>query len=228
MKSRFIFFLILVNFGSLVFSENGNELKYIKECVNSYYYKDNYKNWIMGASSVLHENGKEDGFYDRNKLFDKDLSTSWVEGVSGDGIREYILLQVYEDGFLGEEYFSIKDKKIRILLTINNGFCKDYNLYCKNNRVKKAKITIYDMSLRVGQNETVVDDDPEIVFSDTVSLEDKMENQIIPIEFFLKKYHTTSTPEIILKFEILEVYKGSLYEDTAISELRAIGNYIEN
>lgn len=228
MKSRFIFFLILVNFVSLVFSENKNETKYIKECVNSYYYKDNFKNWIMGASSVLHENGKEDGFYDRNKLFDKDLSTSWVEGVSGDGIGEYILLQVYEDGFLGEEYFNIKDKKIRTILTINNGFCKNYDLYCKNNRVKKAKITIYDMSLRVGQNETVVDDNPEIIFSDTVSLEDKMEAQIIPIEFFLKKYHTTSTPEIVLKFEILEVYKGSLYEDTAISELKVIGNYIEN
>ena len=134
MKSRFIFFLILVNFVSLVFSENKNETKYIKECVNSYYYKDNFKNWIMGASSVLHENG----IYDRNKLFDKDLSTSWVEGVSGDGIGEYILLQVYEDGFLGEEYFNIKDKKIRTILTINNGFCKNYDLYCKNNRVKKS------------------------------------------------------------------------------------------
>ena len=61
MKSRFIFFLILVNFVSLLFPENKNETNYIKECVNNYYYKDNYKNWIMGASSVLHENGKEDG-----------------------------------------------------------------------------------------------------------------------------------------------------------------------
>lgn len=182
----------------------------------------------MGASSVLHENGKNDEFYDRNKLFDKDLSTSWVEGVAGDGIGEYILLQVYEDVFLGEEHFNIKDKKIRVLLTINNGFCKNFDLYCKNNRVKKAKITIYDMSLRVGQNETVVDDDPEIVLSDTILIEDKMENQIIPIEFSLKKNHTTTTPEIILKFEILEVYKGSLYEDTAISELKVIGSYIEN
>ena len=123
---------------------------------------------------------------------------------------------------------NIKDKKIRVLLTINNGFCKNVDLYCKNNRVKKAKITIYDMSLRVGQNETVVDDDPEIVLSDTILIEDKMENQIIPIEFSLKKNHTTTTPEIILKFEILEVYKGSLYEDTAISELKVIGSYIEN
>ena len=79
----------------------------------------------MGASSVLHENGKEDGFYDRNKLFDKDLSTSWVEGVSGDGIGEYILLQVYEDGFLGEEYFNIKDKKIRTIEDIHEDIFKE-------------------------------------------------------------------------------------------------------
>mgnify|MGYP003289778708 FL=1 len=228
MKKRVKFFLVIVNFVSLLFPENNNETNYIKECVNNFYYKDNYKNWIMGASSVLHENGKNDEFYDRNKLFDKELSTSWVEGVDGDGIGEYILLQVYEDGFLGEEYFNIKDNKIRVLLTINNGFCKNFDLYCKNNRVKKAKITIYDMSLRVGQNETVVDDDPEIVLSDTIFIEDKMENQIIPIEFSLKKNHTTTTTEIILKFEILEVYKGSLYEDTAISELKVIGSYIEN
>ena len=184
MKKGFIFFLVIVNLFSLLFSENNNETKYIKECVNNYYFKDNYKNWTMGISSVLHENGKNDEFYDRNKLLDKELSTSWVEGVAGDGIGEYILLQVYEDGFLGEEYFNIKDKKIRILLKINNGFCKNFDLYYKNNRVQKAKITIYDMSLRVGQNETVVDDDPEIVFSDTISLEDKMEDQIIPIDFF--------------------------------------------
>lgn len=228
MKKKIFIFFIIVSFSSLIFSENNNEQKYIKECVNNYYYKDNYKNWIMGVSSVLHENGKDNGFYDRNKLFDKELSTAWVEGANGDGIGEYILLQVYEDGFLGEEYFTIKDKKIRILLTINNSFCKNYNLYCKNNRVKKAKITIYDMSLRVGQNETVVDDDPEVVFSNSISLEDQMEEQIIPIDFFLKKNHTTSTPEIILKFEIIDVYKGSVYEDTAISELNVIGNYIEN
>ena len=45
MKKRVIFFLVIVNFVSLLFPENNNETNYIKECVNNFYYKDNYKNW---------------------------------------------------------------------------------------------------------------------------------------------------------------------------------------
>lgn len=228
MKKLRVFIIIFLNSCLLLFAQNNEEMLDIKERVNSYYYHDNYKNWELGVSSYLKDNNKISDFYCINKAFDNDLETAWVEGKNGSGVGEFILLQLYQEGLFGNEYFNIKNNSIKANIKINNGYCKNENLFFKNNRVKKAKITIYDMSLRVGMNDTSVDDIPEIVYQEIIELKDVMEEQNFSFSFKLKNVHTTSTPEIILKFEIIDVYKGTTYDDTAISEINVYGEYIED
>ena len=63
------------------------------------------------------------GKYCACRLFDKDVTTAWVEGAKGDGIGEYVLI-VQENTF--------PDK-----IHINNGYQKSESLYLKNWRPKK-------------------------------------------------------------------------------------------
>ena len=62
------------------------------------------------------------GQYSACRLFDKDVTTAWVEGVKGDGIGEYVLI-VQENTFPGK-------------IHINNGYQKSESLFFKNCRPK--------------------------------------------------------------------------------------------
>lgn len=79
-------------------------------------------------------------------------------------------------------------------IIIHNGYCKSEKLFYENNRVKKIKITF-------DNGESVIADLSEN-FSDRVT--------VIPVS-------TVQTSAIT--FEIMEVYKGSKYDDTCISEI---------
>jgi hypothetical protein len=72
-------------------------------------------------------------------------------------------------------------------------------LYKANSRVKKLKLTI--------------DDKTEYI----LELEDTMMPQIFDVNY--KTSHAEKLYPIKAEFEILEVYKGEKYEDTAINTL---------
>lgn len=100
----------------------------------------------------------------------------------------------HSDEGIGEWiYLSNEKEKTISKIVIRNGYQKSKTLYTQNNRVKKLRIEI--------SNKQIMD----------VELKDSME----PLEIiFNKPVNTTS-----LKITILSVYKGSKYNDTAISSI---------
>ena len=201
----------------------------IKNAINDYFsYEVHEKNeyWNYCCSSFLKENNKDIYFYGYNNLFDNDISTAWVEGVDGSGINEYLLIPFYKQD---ESMFSYKKKKnINIQLQINNGYCKNESLFYKNNRVKKIKITIYDIPLNSDLNNMFVDGEPTVIFEDIIELQDSIEKQEFNFQTKLVNYDSYCIPFTLLKMEILEVYKGTDFDDTAISEIEVFGEYITN
>ena len=223
MKRSFfvIFFTIFIAFN--VFTQD------IKNAINDYFsYEVHEKNeyWKFCCSSFLKENNKDIKFYGYANLFDDDISTAWAEGASGSGINEYLLIPFYKQD---ESMFSYKKKKnINIKLQINNGYCKDEALFKKNNRVKKAKVTFYDVPLNSDINNMFVDGDAAVILEKIVELKDSQEKQEFEFETKLVNNETYGIPFTLLKFEILEVYKGTDYDNTAISEIEIYGEYSSN
>ena len=219
-----------------VYDESDEEYPKIKgeiaEAINDYYSYNvsiKGKQWKKGRSSVLIEKGKAEDTYELSKLDDNDLSTAWVEGVKGDGVGEYVLQSISgldNDGcHVGFDYDI--GKNIEINLIINDGFCKNKILFEKNNRVKKAKITIYDVPLVVGQNNTYVKAEPTILCDSIIDLADTMDEQKFKFIIRLRGDYPNSEPEVLLKFTILDVYKGTSYDDTCISEMHVYGEYVD-
>jgi F5/8 type C domain-containing protein len=80
------------------------------------------------VSSVLQWDEHVNRFrYGPNSLFDNDNRTAWVEGVDGQGIGEWIVI----------EFDQLRLVKA---IEINNGYNKDRELYLKNSRVKEIKV----------------------------------------------------------------------------------------
>lgn len=114
------------------------------------------------------------------RVVDDDLSTAWVEGVKGQGEGESITLQF-------DDEYEVKG------LRIYSGYQKKADLYQKNSRPAKLRITFADGSSEVCELRDV-NDMQELAFKNTVV-----------------------TDKITIAIE--EVYKGSKYEDTVISEI---------
>lgn len=217
----FIIFSIFIVFD--VFTQN------INNAINDYFsYDVHEKNgyWKYCCSSFLKDKNKDIYFYGYKNLFDKDISTSWVEGSEGSGINEYLLIPFFKQD---ESMFSYKKKKnININFQINNGYCKNESLFKKNNRVKKIKITVYDIPLNSNLNSMFVDGEPAIIFEKIIELQDSSEKQEFNFQTKLVNYESYCIPFTLLKMEILDVYKGTDYNDTAISEIEVFGEYIYN
>ncbi|MCM1991624.1 NADase-type glycan-binding domain-containing protein [Oceanirhabdus seepicola] len=123
--------------------------------------------------------------YGSDNLSDGDITTTWSEGESGDGIGSWIQL------FSNTEFIISK-------LQLKNGYKKSKELFFKNNRAKKIKVEFSE-----GES-SIWELSDGFSFDNTLTLDS-------PIT-------TTS-----LKLTILEVYEGSTYKDTCISELLVYG-----
>lgn len=122
-------------------------------------------------------------YYGSSNLLDKDNSTAWSEGVSGDGIGESITFDLYPDC----QVTSIK---------IKPGYCKDETLYFKNNRPKKVEIKFDNGKTIVAHLADVYNAYQEISVSD-------------------------SQGSSSVTVTVLEVYSGSDFQDTCISDIIA-------
>lgn len=91
-------------------------------------------NWDnVFASSELTQNSKT---YKATNVIDKNKSTSWIEGVAGDGIGQYI-------EFSSKNTFRVD--KINII----NGLSKSEKTYKNNNRIKKVLVEFSDKTQQV-------------------------------------------------------------------------------
>lgn len=135
---------------------------------------------------------------------------AWVEGVKGDGIGEVLVV------------------KLDILnpVKIRNGFGKNTNLFKANNRVKKVRIYLLKAN---GINGAAFQyKNIEVLKSHVITLQDKNDYQKLPLPPLSKILKQAlqqkskdagygSRQGMFVAIEILSVYKGSKYSDTAIS-----------
>ena len=162
--------------------------------------KQNSGKWI-----VTDEKGYNEFFYSEQKIIKYYLDTFSINASSPlkDYPPEYIYDEDYDtawaEGAEGDgtgEWVELKaEEEIEVNgFEILNGYGKSDDLYYKNNRVKKVKIE----------------------FSDGSYIEKTLEDSEYWQEIGLNNTVKTST----IKITILEVYSGSMYQDTCISEIR--------
>ena len=105
-----------------------------------------------------------------------------------------------KDEGIGEylEYYFKNDSPRITEIIISNGYMKSEETWKNNNRVKKIKLYVNGVPLGV------------------LNLKDSRTDQHFSVGTL---GHNKNGTDLILRFEILEVYKGSKYNDTAITEI---------
>ena len=177
--------------------------------IKNYYFSKlygKYGQWLMYDATATSELKEGNTVYSAEKLMDNDCNTAWSEGKSGSGINERIKIQI--EGVVTQ-----------ILLV--NGFRKSSKTYYENNRVKK--IALYVDGIRLG--EMTFPDRPfhKVTMSNILD-----EGELLNLGNFFegnsektfpgKSFHCNSDIEI----EILDVYPGTKYDDTCISDIYLI------
>lgn len=105
-----------------------------------------------------------------------------------------------KDEGIGEylEYYFKNDSPRITEIIISNGYMKSEETWKNNNRVKKLKLYVNGVPFGI------------------LNLKDSRTDQYFEMGIL---GHNKNGTDLILKFEILEVYKGSKYNDTAITEI---------
>ena len=105
-----------------------------------------------------------------------------------------------KDEGIGEylEYYFKNDSPRITEIIISNGYMKSEETWKNNNRVKKLKLYVNSIPFGV------------------LNLKDSRTDQYFSVGTL---GHSKNGTDLILKCEILEVYKGSKYNDTAITEI---------
>jgi hypothetical protein len=143
--------------------------------------------------SSSHLQSQGDNKYDVNQI-DGLIKTAWVEGVDGPGIGEYIVFYFPDSS----EYFPMDSINLEGFRVVN-GYCKDEKIWEQNSRVKMIKLYL--------NNEPIY----YVKFQDSMKLQD----------FGFKTIWLHHEDKI--KIEIVDVFPGSKYTDTAISVLEPLG-----
>jgi len=157
------------------------------------------------ASSILKTDAINRFTYEPTNLFDNDLNTAWVEGVAGSGMGEWVEIQ-FEKGVHVEAVGFI------------NGYTKNEAIYKANNRIGKVRLDVeFD-------DNWPEDADPK---SMDLDLTEKQFNELnrnvqAPFISWLADYGMSRRVSRI-RLTILEVAKGTKYDDTCISELYLLG-----
>jgi ankyrin repeat protein len=134
--------------------------------------------------------------YNSKQAHDYKAFTAWIEGNPDYGIGEYL---EYKFDFTNVKKTDYAINKI----IVYNGYLKSEALWKANSRVKKLKIYLNNK------------------IHTAITLKDSQEMQIIDIPdilFEAKKVY-------IIRCQILDVFEGSKYKDTAISELQFAGSF---
>ena len=132
--------------------------------------------------------------YSAKNIHDLNYKTAWIEGVPGYGIGESITY-----------HFPPQNPRITDIIIVN-GFVKSQTAWQDNSRVKKLKMYVDNkpfaiLNLADSRQEQTFKFDP-LGYGDRENWE-----------------QLQTKPWWTIKFEILEVYKGDKYADTAITEI---------
>lgn len=190
---------------------------------------------VWATSELPHPDDDQEDYFAFDKrygafnLFDKDLATAWVEGEDDSGIGVSLFLRIPEN--------------LR-RIDIFNGYGKSRSLYEKNNRVKAFKIAVYtgvhpdgylsenglgylakkysrEYPLHVKDSfgmqslEFPFSWDELYAFRDSVIASYPTDHDVPMVE-----------AAFIIQLEIADIYKGSSWDDTCISEMELYASYL--
>ncbi|MCL6592315.1 MAG: hypothetical protein K6U80_20520 [Firmicutes bacterium] len=157
------------------------------------------------ASSTLNNSGS----YKSANLCDGKAETAWVPGIKG-GIGEWVKINIEAYAALSE-YTSTPFSLFEI--GVLPGYAKSSKTWSENNRVKKLLVVAH--SPKLAENEWVVY---------RLNLKDEARLQVFKIPNDKIGFSINQMKkEIWLKIE--DVYKGTKYDDTCISEFVAVGGF---
>ena len=147
--------------------------------------------------------------YGIENLEDQDVRTAWIEGENDSGIGSVVKFKNFN-----------KSSNLINGIEIINGYAKSYNSFIENNRVSIIKVTVINKFYH---------EEYEVI-QDFYNGKYKTKEEYIfalndtPYIQYLEFDSPIQATEVI--FEIIEVYKGTKYDDTAISEIHFCENGI--
>lgn len=164
----------------------------------------------LKASSTLPREKTWD--YDVDNLFDNNFKTVWVEGADGNGIGDYIEIE-------------LKDFRVSYIGIIN-GHNHSEKLYKENSRAKEIKCELF---VNTDKGNTRF---PDGIITSTIKLLN------LDFEKINNNNYSKYTQEIAdmgdwsihvdkIRITILSAYDGDLFEDLCLSELIILGRPIE-
>jgi hypothetical protein len=172
---------------------------------------------FWGSSSELAMDIYRDfGKYGSINLSDNDPTTCWAEGSENDGTGDFIWMTI---------------TKNILTIQIKNGYQKNETIYFANNRPKNIEFELFACYEPSGY---VTESHNGFFISETITsassvLEDKLGYQDIKLGFDWPEINSRlSINEIfdedrfILRVKILDVYKGSKWNDACISDINVV------
>jgi len=157
----------------------------------------------------LIENNKSKDLYLPRKVFDDSIDTAWVEGGKGDGIGEFIILNI--------DYLKLVKS-----ICIMPGFARNEYLFHANNRPKKLRMILFQSdgkSLDRIQKAKSIEIKNVIKFTEIIfNLKDERKYQCFDVPDYSAIYN--KYPSVRMLLEIKSVYRGNKYHDTCISEIK--------
>ncbi len=153
------------------------------------------------VSSTL---SSKSGIYRKSHLIDKNLKTSWVEGVKGNGISQKIR-------------FTFENSTPPDVISFVPGYMKSKETWFKNNRVSKFKVTILTAENSHEPNEHI----GEFILSVPKGSSGKVNPGVYSVNISSIYLQNMAAEEFgTVEIEILEVdSKDAVYDDTCISEI---------
>ncbi len=189
--------------------------------------------YFLRATSELDDPAQGDKWFNKRygvlNLVDGDYTTAWVEGESGNGVGQSV-------------YISIPHNCRSI--NLHAGYGKSPSIYQQNNRAKRLKVHCYVGVSPVGyaSEVTMLFKMMRFPSESFIDLRDVDEIQSFNFPFAqadvaqfkekVKEQYANHFDEAIfqvatfLQLEIVEVYKGTRYDDTCISELFFNDTYV--
>ena len=148
--------------------------------------------------------------YSVGKISDGDPKTAWVEGVKGPGIGEVLVVPCLD-----------LKKPVKIWA----GYGKSNAIFKANNRPSVLRLVIVRAEKYGAPQEGYIYENLKVIAEGKVTLEDKNDYQSLqipdytPESYFSQRFNENTEYMYFLGIEILDIYKGSKYDDTCISEI---------
>ena len=178
--------------------------------IKNYYFAKLYKMYGFRTNGISATSELKEGkvLYSASNLMDNDCRTAWVESKSDFGQKERIKIPC--SGWITQ-------------LLIVNGFRKSEKTYYENNRVKR--IALYVDGVKLGE---MTFPDRPYCHVDMSNILDEGELLNFNGDFFKENNGKSMSnagafwPKENIEIEILEVYPGTKYNDTCISDIYLI------